>query len=94
MAQEPLSSKLNGILEIDETYIGGKFKIGPHATKPGERPKDRPAVIANEAPVVSVLQRGGRVQSMRVETVTAKNLKPAIKQMIADDALPRSNDPR
>lgn len=40
MSQEPLSSKLSGIIEVDETYIGGKLKIGSHATKPGERPKD------------------------------------------------------
>src|SRR6266478_4748184 len=49
MTQEPLSSKLTGIVEVDETYVGGKRYFGPHATKPGERPKDRPASFAGKA---------------------------------------------
>jgi len=35
MSQEPLSSKLTGVIEIDETYVGGKLRIGPVVTKPG-----------------------------------------------------------
>src|SRR6266849_6600536 len=86
ISQEPLSSKLQGTVEIDETYIGGKLRIGPYNTKPGERPKDRPQVSSNKAAVVSVLQRGGRVQSRHVERVTAQNLKPIVEQMVAEDA--------
>jgi transposase-like protein len=86
MSQEPLSSKLQGTVEIDETYIGGKLRIGPYNTKPGERPKDRPQVSSNKAAVVSVLQRGGRVQSRHVERVTAQNLRPIVEQMVAEDA--------
>jgi transposase-like protein len=86
MKQEPLSSKLTGIIEVDETYVGGKLRIGPQATKPGERAVDRPAATSNKAPVVSVLQRGGRVQSMHVERVTSRNLKPIIKQMVDESA--------
>ncbi len=86
MSQEPLSSKLQGTVEIDETYVGGKLRIGPYNTKPGERPKDRPQVSSNKAAVVSVLQRGGRVQSRHVERVTAQNLKPIVEQMVAEDA--------
>jgi transposase-like protein len=77
MSQEPLSSKLTGIIEIDETYVGGKVRIHtPTAVKPGERAKDRPSQYANKAPVVSVLQRGGRVQSRHIQKVTAENLRP------------------
>jgi transposase-like protein len=87
MTQEPLSSKLSGVIEIDEAYIGGKRREHvPLATKPGERPKDRLAPFADKAPVVSVLQRGGRVQSRHVQRVTAENLKPIINQMCAEDA--------
>jgi hypothetical protein len=38
-SQEPLSSKLTGIIEVDETYIGGKLRT-KFPEKPGERPKD------------------------------------------------------
>jgi transposase-like protein len=86
MTQEPLSSKLTGIIEIDETYVGGKLRTGPHSTKPGQRPMDRLQSSANKAIVVSVLQRGGRVQSQHIDKVTAKNLRPMIDQMVAEDA--------
>jgi len=86
MSQEPLSSKLTGVIEIDEIYVGGKLRIGPLAVKPGVRPKDRPRVVANKAAVVSVLQRGGRVQSMHIQKVTAENLRPIVDQMVAENA--------
>jgi transposase-like protein len=86
MTQEPLSSKLTGVVEIDEVYIGGRFRTGSQSVKPGERPKDRPSGRANKAPVVSVLQRGGRVQSMHMERVTAENLRPVIDQMVDESA--------
>lgn len=86
MTQEPLSSKLTGIVEVDEVYLGGRFRTGPMAVKPGERAKDRPSSRANKAPVVSVLQRGGRVQSMHMERVTAENLRPVIDQMVDEAA--------
>jgi transposase-like protein len=51
MSQEPLSSKLQGVIEIDEAYIGGKRRHRqPLAVKPGERPKDRLAPFADKAP--------------------------------------------
>jgi transposase-like protein len=87
MSQEPLSSKLQGVIEIDEAYIGGKRRHRqPMAMKPGERAQDRLSPFADKAPVVSVLQRGGRVQSRHVERVNAENLKPMVEQMVAEDA--------
>src|ERR1700722_5666241 len=87
MSQEPLSSKLTGIIEIDETYVGGKLRVHqPQTIKPGQRPKDRLSPVSNKAAVVSVLQRGGRVQSQYVQRVTAENLRPIVDQMVAEDA--------
>jgi len=86
MSQEPLSSKLTGIIEVDETYVGGKIREKfDTAVKPGVRAQDRRSPFANKQSVVSVLQRGGRVQSKHVERVTAENLKPIVNQMIAED---------
>ena len=86
MSQEPLSSKLTGVIEVDETYIGGKLRPQSYAVKPGERPKDVRSPFSNKQSVVSVLQRGGRVQSKHVERVTAENLKPIVNAMIAEDS--------
>src|ERR1700676_3380774 len=49
MTQEPLSSKLTGVVEVDETYVGSKLRTGPHAVKPGVRPQDRLLGTANRA---------------------------------------------
>jgi hypothetical protein len=86
MTQEPLSSKVQGTIEIDETYVGGKLRKRQQAVKPGERQQDRVSPVSNKAAVVSVLQRNGRVQSRHVERVTAENLKPIVAQMVAQDA--------
>lgn len=87
MSQEPLSSKLTGIIEIDETYVGGKRRH-PQSTqvKPGQRMNDRISPFADKAPVVSVLQRGGRVQSVHMPKVTAENLRGVVSQMVAEGA--------
>ena len=88
MSQEPLSSKLQGIIEVDETYVGGKIRTVPQRVqKLGVRPKDRLGAVSNKAAVVSVLQRGGRVQSKHVQRVTTENLRPGIiEEMVAEDA--------
>jgi transposase-like protein len=87
MTQKPLSSKLTGIIEVDEVYIGGKRRYSqPLATKPGQRAKDRLGPFADKAAVVSVLQRNGRVQSTHIERVTGENLKGIIEGMCAEDA--------
>jgi transposase-like protein len=86
LTQEPIKEALGGIVEVDETYVGGKLRVGSQTVKPGERPKDRLSATDNKAPVVSVLQRGGKVRSYHVEKVNAKNIRPIIEQMVAPDA--------
>jgi transposase-like protein len=87
MTQEPLSSKLTGVIEIDETYVGGKRRRHQSTqVVPGKRAEDRISATDNKAPVVSVLQREGRVQSMHLQRVTADSLRPVIEQMVHQDA--------
>src|SRR5262249_1274569 len=63
------------IVEIDEVYVGGKLRIGSDTQ--GKTKLD------NKVPVVSVLQRGGKVQSRAVERVTAATLKPIIDEVLS-----------
>jgi transposase-like protein len=86
MSQEPLSSKLKGVIEIDETFIGGKIRVGTYKPRNGKKPKYR-SPRDNKAAVVSVLQRGGRVQSLHVERVTSENLRPIVEQMVDENAV-------
>jgi len=79
-------TQLSGVVEVDETYVGGKLRIGPHAVKPGERAADHPSPVANKTAVVALLERSGKVRSFPVERVTAANLKPILKECISEEA--------
>ena len=50
LTQEPAKGIFSGIVEVDETYIGGKLRSGSQCTKPGERPKDYLAVRGESVP--------------------------------------------
>jgi len=78
MTQEPLASKLQGTVEMDETYVGGKFK-NMHASK-REEMKSRHGF--GKAPVVTLVERGGNVRSFPVENVTSVNLKEIVKRNV------------
>src|SRR2546421_5897223 len=67
-----LPEKMNGIVEADEAYIGGKRRNKskserhPMAIKPGVRTQDRIAPFADKAAVFSIVQRGGKVHSRHI----------------------------
>jgi transposase-like protein len=86
LTQDPIKGRLGGIVEADETYVGGKMRAVPQAFGPGERPRDRLGPFANKKPVLAVLQRGGGVRSHYIEKVTAKNIRPIIEEMVAENA--------
>lgn len=65
---------LNGIVEADETYVGGK-KRGM-----GRR------YVGNKTPVVSLVERGGRVRSQVAENLASATLGRILKRHISRDA--------
>jgi len=83
MGKEPLASKLKGVVEIDETYIGGKIRFGT-APWNGGAPRIIRDPRANKAAVVSFLERSGDVRSFHVERVTSDNLKPILNEMVEE----------
>ncbi|MGH9512459.1 MAG: IS1595 family transposase [Terriglobales bacterium] len=85
MTQHPMVEKLGGVVECDETYVGGEIRVGSYKPRDGKKGKYR-AVNSNKASVFSVLQRGGDVRSRHVPRVTADNLRPIVEEMIAEDA--------
>jgi transposase-like protein len=75
MTQPPVVGKLQGIVEADETYIGGK-----HHGKRGRGSE-------NKTPVFALVERGGRVRSFKTEHVTAKNLTEKIREHVDKKAI-------
>ena len=56
---------LRGIVEMDETYIGGKPRKGNGPARAGEqRPRGR---AADKPPVAGIVERGGRIVAMPVD---------------------------
>jgi transposase-like protein len=64
-------------VEIDETYVGGK-EANKHA---GKRNKKNIGGMGKE-PVFSLVERGGRVRSHHVASVSIKNLAPILNEQL------------
>jgi transposase-like protein len=82
-----LPEKMTGVIEADETYIGGRRRRHqPHTKKPGQRDIDFLGPAADKQAVFSVMQRGGHVHSRHIEKVTADNLKTVLDDVASKDA--------
>lgn len=74
MTQAPMNELLKGVVEVDETYVGGKERgIG------GGRPTPEKS---KKTPVLALVERGGNVRSFPVERATLKNIKPILQKHI------------
>src|SRR5688572_26928834 len=82
-----LPEQMNGVLEVDETYVGGKRRNKQtQARKMAQRQQDMLGPFADKQAVVSIMQRGGRVYSRHIEKVTADNLSEVINAVACADA--------
>lgn len=80
MSQEPMRTKLTGTVEADETYIGGRSK--------NMHPVERKRRIAgsgshDQAPVVTLVERDGKVKTHHMEHVTAANIKKVLRDCVS-----------
>ena len=85
MNTSPIKALLQGIIEVDETYIGGK----PRREKKGDpapKPKNKRGRGTKKAPVLALVERNGNVLSKPIERVDAKTLKGAIKEVCHKDS--------
>lgn len=78
MAEPAFTEKLAGAVEADETYIGGKarnrHKGYSHNSNVGRG--------KGKAPVMVVVERGGRARSKHVANVTSDSLKGVIRDHV------------
>ena len=75
---------LTGIVEADETYIGGKPRKGANAKPKGKNPPGRGT---KKLPVVGAVERNGKVIAEPSPRVTAKTLKAFLMRRISPDSL-------
>src|SRR5262245_4949553 len=83
MRDEP-TDKLTGIVEADETYVGGKprkFNRQTGAVLDAEG-KSFTGRHKSKAPVLAMVERGGRVRARHITGITAQNLQGAIREWV------------
>jgi transposase-like protein len=73
------SPKLTGVVECDETYVGGKPRPGTGYHAPGRG--------TDKTPVFGMVERGGRIQREVVTDVSGENLKAAIRECVDKSAM-------
>lgn len=76
MSQPSFTEKMKGVVEADETYVGGKRR---GKTFGGRSYTDK-------MPVFALVQRDGSVRSFHVHRVTADNLVSTIRKHVEQDA--------
>jgi transposase-like protein len=76
MKDDPLASILKGVIEVDETYIGGKPRKGGNG-EPNKRGRG-----TKKTPVLAMVERKGNIISKPIENVTANTLKSAIREVV------------
>lgn len=78
------TSLLSGIVEIDETWIGGKARNMHN----GEWERKKATTLnpmVNKTPVAGAIERGGKVRLQVVPQVDFENMRAFILQKIADE---------
>ena len=79
MSRNPLKGLLDGVVMVDETYVGGKPRPEKGVTR-------RKGPSGKKVAVVALVERGGRVKSWPIADVTAKTLQGAIHDHVARSA--------
>ncbi len=70
MSRPPLVDKLRGIVEADETFVGGK---------PSNRHLRQRAPAPPKIPVLALVERGGDIRTASIPDVSGRTLKAAIR---------------
>ncbi len=74
MNRNGVAALLNGAVEVDETYIGGKPQSGTGYHKPGRG--------TAKSPVLALVERQGDIRVRAISNVTGRTLKGAIRESV------------
>jgi len=94
MASDPGEPLLSGVVEADETLVGGKRRR-PHGVPHSKRrlaPGDKKSAKRwggygkDKENVMVMVERGGRARALHVDWVTAKNMKEHLQRHVAQEA--------
>jgi len=78
MADGSHAPKLTGIVEADETYVGGK----PRSPNGAPAQRRQSGGLVHRAPVLAAVQRGGKVRVRTVPMVTGDNIRAFLRDSV------------
>lgn len=85
MTSGPMADLLDGTVEVDETYVGGRLRRGSK--------RGRAGADSHKTPVVALVERQtGRVRTKTMARVTAENLYGAIRDNMDTEATMMTDD--
>jgi transposase-like protein len=79
------TSALEGTVEIDECYVGGKPRPG-NKGKPGQNPKPKRGRGTEKQPVMVLVERGGKSRAMPIGSADGDTLIGQAKKHVASTA--------
>jgi transposase-like protein len=79
---DPNAEPLTGIVEADETYIGGKMRRGTYQTK-REAVRHR---LDNKTTVLGAIERGGKLRVRVAPDASGESVKGFLADVVHDDA--------
>jgi transposase-like protein len=71
--EKPIRKLLKGVVEVDETYVGGKG--------------DRKTKVSRQTPVVALIERDGSMHTQVVNNVTQKNIGRVLNECVSKSAI-------
>lgn len=74
----PLAQLLKGVVEVDETFVGGKGRLCSRYSR--------------QTPVVALVERGGNMQARVVSNVTQNNLGKVLHECVSKDAVVNTDE--
>ncbi|HVN68184.1 MAG TPA: IS1595 family transposase, partial [Candidatus Binatia bacterium] len=76
--------QLRGIIETDETYVGGSYTSKPKRVRRNRTLASKR--FENKTAVLGMVERGGRVRAMVLPTSTRRELLPRLRDHVHQDA--------
>jgi transposase-like protein len=84
MNHSAFTSYMEGIVEVDETFVGGKNK-NRHADKKVKNSQGRS--FKDKTPVLGMLNREGSLKCVVIPDTTGDNIQPILRQHISDGSI-------
>ncbi len=89
--------QLTGVVELDETYVGGRPRATDHATWAGLPRSERLRAakswsVAHRTPVFGMAERGGRAAAHVVPNVKSRTVIPHVRERVLPQAIVYTDD--